>query len=212
MATATETPTPYPAMQLWRVKVSLVAMFTGWLVWWVSMFLPAMWEGSALGPKMATTRGYFALAILGAICFPKSALFPDADVPRNLLPICSLCFAYFPPLIGSWWPIVFRSRISTIWIWRLLSLGLLAPWYAVYLAYIDTFGAPPGCGSIVWAVGSLLIGLATWISPLKIPGEPLFAWTVLYRAKHGQPILTFRIHSYERAFPVVRDDSTDATT
>lgn len=84
------------------------------------------------------------------------------------LPLRLSCLLYCLAMCSMWWPVCFRVRPELLWLCRFASLGMLASWYFVHDDY-HSLKPPPGCGDIVWAVGSTLIGLSVWLtSPRKI--------------------------------------------
>ena len=165
------------------------------------MFIPAGWVGSVYGPVPARTWVFFVFTIVGAICLPKSLFFPDADITRAYLPLFAMCFGYVAALFSLWWAVAFRSRRQ--WLWRLLSIALLGPLGIATWGYVvASKPSPPGPGCLIWGLGSAFIGLAAWIAPPKIPGEPWCSLTILWRAWRGVPILTIRNVGPENAFPI----------
>ena len=62
---------------------------------------------------------------------------------------------------------------------------------------------------MMWAIGSGVLALAVWLSPIRVEGEPELAFTVLWRRMHGERVLCeadgTRLPGAGRAFPVLQD-------
>jgi len=164
-----------------RIIASLSLFGTGWILCFVSMFVPATRNRFLVANHdIGTAWDGLVATLWGAIAFPSAMKFSIEE--RSLSFIWySLTFMYASSILILWIPAVFRLPSLLLWAARLVSLGmLLAPWHFVWFAYTHE-PPPPGPGFIVWAVGSAAIGLSPWLMPPKQPGEPWFTFAIFSR-------------------------------
>ncbi len=180
----------YPWETLSRVRVAFALVGMGWAMWWISMWVPAAYEGFMGVRKPGTSADSLGLTVFGAIAFPYSLFAPDKEVTRSNLPLYFVCFDYCFALASCTWVAIFRPHLPTVYIARLAAWGLLAaPLYFISREFGDGAFLAAGPGDVIWLVGSGLIGLAGWIAPPRVENEPWFAWSVIWRARRGRPVL-----------------------
>src|ERR1035437_7391512 len=115
----------YPETRVTRITFSLVVFMSGWVIWWISMFLPGGSRGSVYGPVAISPWGIFVLTVVGAFLFPVVLIHPFAGMTRSELPLLALAFVYIAAIFTLWWPVLFRSRYQ--WAWRIISIGTCVP-------------------------------------------------------------------------------------
>jgi hypothetical protein len=134
------------------------------------MFTDATWTATDWGGGKHVaekTPGTLVWIVIGGTWFVVQVFLRDDARPQWAL---AICFFHCVGLLGCWWPVFFRSRRFSLWIWRFIGLFLLLPWYFVHSVYTDRLKSPPpGPGEIIWAVGSTLICLALWVKAPSLP-------------------------------------------
>ena len=197
----------YPAGRSWRVALAPTILTLGWILWWLSMFMPAAWTAADWGGRVQpeNTWGVMALVLTFGVFFPFRLCGAVGFWDGSTL-LLGFFFLHLIALVGMWWPVCFRPRPLVTWFWRFASVGLLLPWYLTCAE-----SAAPGLGMLVCAWGSTLIALSIWITPPRRTVEPRFIVTLFRRLGGGYLMVPPQTKwpSPEPAFPVLQKSQVD---
>jgi len=178
----------YDNKDLLRLKLSVYLLLAGWVASIIAMFVPACWDFiPSRGPEAVTSLNSLMYALFYAVfCLPATLTNRGGrEISPEGLPIYAFCAGYFVAMIGVPFAVLRRPRPIALWSMRVMSVGLLMPWYNVILDYTDK-PPPPGPGDLIWAFGGLFIAVSAWLTFPRTEGESRSTMKVLIRAMHGQ--------------------------
>lgn len=149
---------------LWPPWLGRAVFCAGWALWWASMFIKGHW-GSFLsgGPTTPVTPSDWVadIILLAGALLANPGAFSD----RTSVVLATWPLLYCVSMLSAWMSLLqhrsCRSR-GLIYFCRFVSVGTLVSWYGVYDTYTKS-KPPPGCGDVIWAIGSTLIGLTPWL-------------------------------------------------